>query len=205
MDKYVIDTNLLFNMEGRMGIGDKTETIIKNLHQAFGRAKEKILIYMPPSIKEEIESFFENPRQPFLHDFFTAVTIKTPNLSEIMVSSSVMAEFIDECRTRAYRGMNVAEENITKAATDFMGHEELPKKEFQIAVGSIIKSFRERYRNATRTNFIDSQSDFEIIMLAREQEAYLVSTDEGVIRWGRRFGVQEMSSVVFGKKMQEYL
>jgi len=205
MEKYVIDTNLLFNMEGNMGLGEKTEVIIKALTHAFQKDAVNIKIYMPPSIKEEIESFFDDPSQTFLHDFFSSVTIKSPNLSEIMVASTVMGKFIDECRTRAYRGMNVAEESITKAATEFMGKETLPRKEFQIAVGSIIKSFRERFRNATRTNFIDSSGDFDLIMLAREQDAYLVSTDEGVIRWGRLFGVKEMTSVVFGKKMQEHL
>src|SRR3990167_7533443 len=205
MDKYVIDTNLLFNMEGNMGLGEKTEVIVKSLTRVFQKIAANVKIYMPPSIKAEIESFFDDPGQTFLQDFFSSVTIKSPNLSEIMVSSRVMASFIDECRTRAYRGMNVAEEGISKAATDFMGKENLPRKEFQIAVGSIIKSFRERFRNATRTNFIDSNGDFDLIMLAREQDAYLVSTDEGVIRWGRLFGVKEMTSVVFGKKMQEHL
>ena len=205
MEKYVIDTNLLFNMEGNMGLGEKTEEIVKALTRVFQKIAANVKIYMPPSIKAEIESFFDDPSQVFLQDFFSSVTIKSPNLSEIMVASSVMGKFIDECRTRAYRGMNVAEENITKAATEFMGKETLPRKEFQIAVGAIVKSFRERYRNATRTNFIDSSGDFELIMLAREQDAYLVSTDEGVIRWGRQFGVKEMTSVVFGKKMQEHL
>ena len=205
MEKYVIDTNLLFNMEGNMGLGEKTEEIVKALTRVFQKIAANVKIYMPPSIKAEIESFFDDPSQVFLQDFFSSVTIKSPNLSEIMVASSVMGKFIDECRTRAYRGMNVAGENITKAATEFMGKETLPRKEFQIAVGAIVKSFRERYRNATRTNFIDSSGDFELIMLAREQDAYLVSTDEGVIRWGRQFGVKEMTSVVFGKKMQEHL
>ena len=205
MEKYVIDTNLLFNMEGNMGLGEKTEEIVKALTKVFQKIAANVKIYMPQSIKAEIESFFDDPGQTFLQDFFSSVTIKSPNLSEIMVSSSVMAQFIDECRTRAYRGMNVAEESITKAAEGFMGKETLPRKEFQIAVGSIVKSFRERYRNATRTNFIDSSGDFDLIMLAREQDAYLVSTDEGVIRWGRQFGVKEMTSVVFGKKMQEHL
>ncbi len=205
MDKYVIDTNLLFNMEGNMGIGDKTEIIIKALTKIFQKNAANIKMFIPPTIKEEIESFFEDSSQAFLQEFFSSVTIKSPNLSEIMVSSRVMASFIDECRTRAYRGMNVAEESITKAATEFMGKENLARKEFQIAVGTIIKSFRERYRNATRTNFIDSNADFDLIMLAREQDAFLVTTDEGVIRWGRQFGVKEMTSVVFGKKMQERL
>lgn len=188
-----------------MGLGDKTEIIIKGLTKIFQKNATSIKVFISPTIKEEIESFFEDPTQTFLQEFFSSVTIKSPNLSEIMISSTVMASFIDECRTRAYRGMNVAEEGITRAATEFMGKETLPRKEFQIAVGTIVKSFRERYRNATRTNFIDSNADFDIIMLAREQDAYLVTTDEGVIRWGRQFGVKEMTSVVFGKKMQEHL
>ena len=81
MEKYVIDTNLLFNMEGNMGLGEKTEVIIKALTRVFQKNAANIKIYMPPSIKAEIESFFDNPTQAFLQDFFSSVIIKSPNLA----------------------------------------------------------------------------------------------------------------------------
>lgn len=205
MQIYVIDTNLFFNMEAKMGIGNDTETIIRNMTKYVKAAKKSAVFYMPPRIVDEIKSFFEDPEQEFLQDFFARITIKSPNLGELMINSHVIAEYIEESRKRAYRSQDVAEEEIKHAGEMFMGKEVLPQKEFQMAVGKIIKNFRGRYRNALRTGFIDSLADFDLIMLAKEQDAFLVSTDEGVIQWGRKLGVKEVDPSVLGKSLQEYL
>ncbi len=208
MERYILDTNLLFNMEAHMGLGDTTKAIMTSLTAGLGNArKDKKLVAMaPPRIIEEIKSFFENPsEEQYLNDFLSEITVKSPSLTETTISAQVMASYIEESRERGYRGMNVGEEEITHAGAMFMGTEALQKKEFQITIGKIIKNFRDRYRNATRTGFIDSLADFDLIMLAKEQNANLVSTDEGVILWGRMLGVKEVGPNVFGKKIQEYL
>lgn len=205
METYVLDTNLFFNMEAKMGVGNDTETIIRNMTNYMQAAKKSAVFFMPPRIIEEIKSFFENPDQEFLQDFFAGITVKSPNLGELMINAHVIAEYIEESRKRAYRSQDVAEEEIIQAGKMFMGKEALPQKEFQMTVGKITKNFRNRYRNALRTGFIDSLADFDLIMLAKEQDAFLVSTDEGVIQWGRKLGVKEVAPSVLGKKMQEYL
>ena len=205
MDIYILDTNLFFNMESRMGFGEKTEEIITNMTKLIKQCKKNNIadFYMTPKIVEEIKSFFDNPEQEFLQTFFSTVTIKSPNLSEQSIGALVTAEIVEEARTRAYRGMKVAEEEIIHAGEQFMGKEQLGKKEFQMAVGQIIVKFRDRFRNATRTGFIDSIVDFELIMLAKECDGHLISSDEGLISWGRKIGVKEMNPSVFGKKIQE--
>lgn len=206
METYILDTNLLFNMEAKMGIGETSKAIMTALTSALKKPGIQVSILMPPRIVDEIKSFFENPDDElFLKDFLSEITIKSPSLTEASISAQVMASYIEESRERGYRGMNVGEEEIMHAGEMFMGKESLPKKEFQITIGKTVKSFRDRYRNATRTGFIDSLADFDLIMLAREQNGYLVSTDEGVIRWGRILGVKEIDPAVFGKKIQEYL
>ena len=67
----------------------------------------------------------------------------------------------------------------------------LSTKDFQIQIGSVIKKFRERYRQATRFSFLDSLADLDLIVLTKEIDGNLVSSDEGVILWGRKFGVKE--------------
>ena len=62
-----------------------------------------------------------------------------------------------------------------------------------MAIGKFIKSFRERYRQATRFGFLDSTTDLDLIVLTKELDGFLVSTDEGVVSWGRVFGVKEIS------------
>lgn len=206
MDKYIIDTNLFFNMQANMGLGHKTEEIVVAMTKAIQSAKDKGLaeIYMPPPIVAEIESFFDDPSQTFLQNFFAQITVKSPTLGNLQTSATIVGEIILETRNRAFRGMKVGEEEITNAAAAFMGKEALGNKEFQMAVGQIVSKYRERFRNATRTGFIDSVADFELIMLACELDGILISTDEGVISWGRKFGVKEMNPSVFGKKLLSY-
>lgn len=83
-----------------------------------------------------------------------------------------------------------------------MGKENMDKKTFEMAMRQPIKKFRERYRNATRTGFLDSLADLDLIMLAKETGGVIVSADEGVIKWARIFGVREMSVPVFGQLME---
>lgn len=188
-------------------MGNDTETIIRQLTAAIQHAQktEKVAVLMPPRIVEEIKSFFEDPEQPFLQEFFACISVQSPDLLNLKIPAELLARYIEESRLRAYRGMTIAEEEIAKTGTQFMGSEMLGKKEFQMSVGHIIKSFRERFRNATRTKFLDSVADFDLIALAMQKNAYLVTSDEGVTQWGRLCGVKEMDSQIFGKKMLKYL
>ncbi len=206
MKSYIIDTNLFFNMEAALGLGETTADIVKNIVRAVQKAPDgEVEIVVPPTIVQEITSFFDSPDDPLLKSLFGSVTVKSPGTSEQSVSAVIIERLIEDYRDRAYRAMKVAEEEIIHTAEMFMGKEVLPHKEFQIACGKVLTKLRERYRNATRTGTIDSKADFDLIMLAKELDGYLVTTDEGVTYWARLLGVKEMSSSVFGKKMQEYL
>jgi len=206
MNTYIIDTNILFNMEASMGLGPTTKEILQNLVKILPLAKknnEELL--MPPAIVQEIESFFDNQDDALLKAFLGFVTVRSPSYHDNAFSGDLFNDLIEDYRSRAYRGMKVSEEEIIKTAETFMGSEVLPQKEFQKSVGKIISRLRDRYRNATRTGTIDSQADFDIIMLAKESGGHLITTDEGIIAWSRKIGVTEMSAQVFGKKMRAYL
>ncbi|OGK49733.1 hypothetical protein A3A56_03960 [Candidatus Roizmanbacteria bacterium RIFCSPLOWO2_01_FULL_40_32] len=73
--------------------------------------------------------------------------------------------------------------------------------EYQKTMGEVVTKLRERYRQATRFNFLDSVADLDLIVLVRELDAYLVSADEGVIRWGRMFGVKEVAADMLLKRL----
>jgi hypothetical protein len=207
MKRYVIDTNLFFNMEARMGLGDSTATIMQNMAKALSKAQknEEIEVLAPPSIVEEIQSFFDNPQEKDVAVLLGSMTIKSPNVHALSLSSDMMGQLIEEYRERAFRGMKVAEEELISTADMFMGKEVLGHKEFQMVIGKHISKLRDRFRNATRTGTIDSTADFELIILAIEQDAMLVSTDEGVLVWGRKMGVKEVDPSSFGTMLQAYL
>lgn len=207
MDRYILDTNLFFNMEEGIGLGKKTEEVTKNITLAAKQMKKQgaAEFFMPPKVVEEYLSFFENKEQPFIKEFLSQITIKSPDINKLQIGGDVFYQLIEDVRERRYRGLRIGEEEIVRAAETTIGKEGLSKKDFQILSGKVIKNFRERYRQATRFGFLDSLADLDLIMLTKEVDGFLVSSDEGVIKWGRVFGAKEMPAGVFGAKMGEHL
>lgn len=205
MQSYVLDTNLFFNMEAGISLGDKTEQVVRTVTESIQNQKNTAEFFMPPRVVEELLSFFEDKEQGFLKDFISAITVKSPQVSRITFPAEVFYSLVEDIRNRSYRGMQVAEEEIGKAGKTMIDQKSLSTKDFQMRIGSVVRTFRDRYRRATRFGFIDSLADMDLIALAQEQEAFLVSTDEGVIKWARMFGVREMRADVWGRKMEKSL
>jgi RNA ligase partner protein len=207
MEKFILDTNVFFNMEAGLELGKKTEEVIIGLTERIVNLKKnkKAEFFMPPRAVDELLSFFEDKEQAFLKDFLSQITVKSPDSSKTSFSSSVFYKLVEDIRLRSYRGLTIGEEEIVNAARLMSGTGDMSKKDFEIKIGVVVKKFRERYRNATRTGFLDSLTDLDLIVLAIEQDAYLVTTDEGVLAWGRTFGVKEMPSGVFRKRLEDLL
>lgn len=203
MERYILDTNLFFNMEAGLGMGSKTEEVVKTITKAIQKAKtsKKAEFYMPPRIVDELLSFFEDKKQEFLKNFLAEIIVKSPDTAHIQFPAEIFYRLIDDVRKRSYRGLQIAEEEVSKTAQNMIGKEVFSKKEFQMAIGSVIKGLRDRYRQATRVGFLDSVADLDLIVLAREVDGFVVSTDEGVLVWGRLFGVKEIHARVFGQKL----
>jgi len=202
MEKYILDANLFFNMEAGVDLGIKTQDVVVNITKIAKRLKEekKADFIIPPRVVDEFLSFFEDKNQPFIKNFLSTITIKSPDISKTETSTNVFYLLIDEIRQRSYRGLNIGEEEIEKAGRLMVDQKNLSKKEFEIKIGEVIKKFRERYRTATRVGFLDSVADLDLIILAKEQDGVLVTTDEGVLKWARIFGVKEMPAGAWGKQ-----
>ena len=143
-------------------------------------------------------SFFENKEQDIIKRLLSVITVKSPNIDSFQFPATIFYTLVDDIRNRSYRGLRTGEEEIEQAAQSMMNGGTLSKMDFQKKVGVQIKGFRDRYRQATRVGFLDSVADLDIIVLAKELDATVVSTDEGLLKWSRLFGVKEMSPSVFG-------
>lgn len=205
MEKYILDANLFFNMEAGVNMGGKTETVVVSLTEIIRKLHEakKAEFFMPAKVVEEFLSFFEDKNQGFIKNFLAVITVKTPELSQINLSAQLFSKLIEDIRSRSYRGMAVAEEEIGRASRLMAGQVDLNKKDFEIKIGSVIRSFRDRYRRATRYGFLDSLADLDLILLSKEQNGFLVTTDEGVASWGRLFGVREMPVVAWRRRLED--
>ena len=62
MDTYILDTNLFFNMEAGLNLGQKTEEVVKNLTTAAKKLQEtkEATFLLPPRVVDEFLSFFED-------------------------------------------------------------------------------------------------------------------------------------------------
>jgi len=184
-------------MQAGLQFGETTEKVIEKMILCGKKTK----LYMPPRIVEEFLSFFENKEQDNIKKLLAEITVKSPVIESFTFPASIFYTLVEDIRNRSYRGLRVGEEEIEQAAKSMMDLENLSKMEFQKKVGVQIKGFRDRYRQATRVGFLDSLADLDIIVLAKEVDGIVVSTDEGLLKWSRLFGVKEMSPSVFGEKM----
>ncbi len=191
-------------MEAGVGLGKKTEEVVVKITNIGRKLKKekKAEFFMPPSAVSEFLSFFEDKNQPFIEDFLAILTIKSPDYGRLSFPAQVFYQLIEEVRQRSYRGLNIAEEEIKEAGRLMMGREKMDKKNFEIKIGQVIKKFRQRYRQATRFGFLDSATDLDLIVLAKETDGFLISTDEGVLRWARIFGVKELPALVWRRRME---
>ena len=207
MESFILDTNLFFNIGAGLGMGKTTEEIVVNLTKTIKKLKKnsKAVFYMPPRIVDEFLSFFENKDQEFIKNFLSTVNVKSPNPAVTDFSSQIFYKLIEDIRNRSYRGLNIAEEEIVNAGEMTSGKKFESEKDFQIAIGKFVKKFRDRYRNATRTGFLDSVADLDLIVLSKEVDGFLVTSDEGVLTWGRTFGIKEMPASVFQKRLEDLL
>lgn len=203
MDKFIIDTNFFFNLQIKTGFGESPKEVISGFTLLARELKtaKKAEFFMPPRVLDELYTFIP-PDDAVVQELLTVVTIKSPDISKVNFASSVFYKLIEDIRERSYRGMKVAEEIIDQAASAMVGKNELSKVDYQKAVGEHLARLRDRYRQATRVKFLDSVADLDLIVLARELDGTLVSADEGVLLWGREFGVREIDPKLVRQTLQ---
>lgn len=203
MDSYIIDTNIFFNLEVKSGLGNNPKEIIQEITNIATSLKEKNAgeFFMPPRIMDEFMTFVEKDDQ-YVRDFLGIVTVKSPNLEGVTFSADVFYKLVEEMRHRSYRGLQVAEDEMQKAGNAMLSESELSKIDYQKAIGKHVSKLRDRYRQATRFKFLDSVADLDLLMLARELNGSIVTSDEGVTRWARIFGVKEIIPLALKERFQ---
>jgi len=156
--------------------------------------------FMPPLILDEFLTFVDES-DDYVQDFLAMVIVKAPDFSKIEFPARLFYELVKEMRHRSYRGLQISEELLLETGKSMMVHNKLNRIEYQKTIGEHVKKLRERYRIATRVKFLDSVADLDLIVLAKELNATLITSDEGVLRWGREFGVKEAPPQVWKKTL----
>lgn len=173
--RYVLDTSLFVNPAARAQFGNSPQAAVDSFIQLAGKSEAEF--YMPPSIFRELSNFAPN-----ISRFEGVVKRKAPNIFSIYLPAAVFYEFVDDIRARVNKGLRLAEEFAVDNRPD--NDEKL-------------RRLRDKYRDSMRAGIVDSKEDFEIILLAYELEAAIVTCDEGIFHLANKIGCEWLDASRF--------
>jgi len=183
-EKVVLDTSLFVNPEVRVSLG-RTPTDAMQNFLSMARALPSMDFYMPPSVFEELMNFVHKEDIP--GELLIHLNQKPPSRYELATPAFLLYELIEEIRERVNKGLRVAEGALRSTAS--RGTDE------------VIKDLRRKYREALREGIIDSKEDVDLILLAKELDALLVTADQGAIKWADKLGIRWL----FPEKFKQYI
>ncbi|MBK1734725.1 RNA ligase partner protein [Halorhodospira abdelmalekii] len=174
MRRFVLDTSVFTNPDVYLRFDEEPLRAISVFLGLARRADAEF--YMPGPVYQELCNLrsmdFIGP------EFETEVHIRSPRRFSLTIPSEVIYEFIEEVRTRIQRGLRIAEEHTRLAG------------EANCLQPQMITHLRERYREAMRRGILDSREDIDVVLLAYELDASLVSADEGMRKFAERIGIK---------------
>ncbi|MCX2818162.1 MAG: RNA ligase partner protein [Methanobacteriota archaeon] len=203
--RFVLDTSTFITEEIRRGDETCEEAVDRLLELvADARLDLNISCYFPPSIYRELEAMLED--RGVSDDVFkklnTWVIKKDPARYEVMIPTELVYDFIDEMSDRVNRGLRVSEKAVRKAEK-YEPHE--GEVEEMTEVDEVISDLRSEYRTALRQGVLDSREDFDLLILARELDACVVTEDQGIVNWASDFGLRHLKGRDFPGLVEEYL
>jgi len=202
--RFVLDTSLFLTPEIR-GDDEALEDTLRDLLDLVAEAKLRLGIscYMPPSIREELTLMLQDRDvdEAVYSKLTTWVITKSPAHYEVMIPAEMVYGFIDEMSERVDRGLRVSEKAVRKTEES----REEPDHEHMSAVDRVISDLRDEYRDALRQGVLDSREDFDLLILARELDAGVVTEDQGIISWAEDFGLRYLRGGDFPALLEEYL
>lgn len=204
--RFVLDTSLFLTEEIRRD-DESLEPAILRLLELIANARLNLGIscYVPPTIHDELTTMLADREvdDAVFSRLNTWVIRKHPDRYAVTIPAHVVYSFVDEMSGRVDRGLRVSETAVRRAetATD----ETVPDHEHKTETDAIISDLREKYRSAMRTGVLDSREDFDLLILARELDAGVVTEDTGIIDWTEDFGLRYIRGREFPDLLEQYL
>lgn len=183
-DNVVLDTSLFVNPEVRNDFGT-TPTEAINAFLIIAEQIPDIDFYMPSSIFRELLNFVDRRKIP--GRLLAVLHQKSPSRHELTCPAVFLYELIEDIRERVNKGLRIAENAVR-------GIGKADERQ-------VIQNMRKNYREALREGIIDSKEDVDLILLAKELDALLVTVDHGAITWAEKMGIRWL----FPDKFREYL
>lgn len=191
--RFVLDTSAF------TGLGEKKKEIeihIGKLTDLIAKARKKdVSCYVTPSVWEEMKKILGDKKiKKAVVEKLDAWTIeKAPSRCELNIPAEFLYEYVGAVRERFNRGLREAEKAVL--ATHHM-----PETH-----AKIITELRDKYRTAVRKGILDSQEDLDVLLLAKELGAGVVSSDEGLLNWAKRWGIRYETGPTFRMLLAEQI
>jgi hypothetical protein len=171
--RVVLDTSLFVNPDVRASLGATPAQALETFLYLAGQIPI-LEFYMPPSTFAELLNYVEKETIPA--DLLVLLHLKPPRKHEITCPGAVLYDLVEDMRDRVNKGLRIAEQSVRSVA----------KK----SQDEIIQDLRRKYREALREGIIDSKEDVDLLLLAKELEALLITADQGLIKWAEKLGIQ---------------
>ncbi len=207
--RFVLDTTAITDAglrikEGYESLCESAAEVLDLI--ALARLKLDISCYIPyPSVYTELTSFLKRYEcdEGIFTKLDTWLVKKTPNRYEVKIPAAILYEYITTVRQKMNRGRRLAEEYILEASAISSKMED--KSNIEAEIGNLISKFRDKFRSVMRQGILDSAPDLDVLLLAKELEAGVVSSDAGIRRWSERLGLRFVEASKFPRMLKEYL
>lgn len=181
--RVVLDTSLFVNPDVRVSLGRTPAEALENFLSIASELPDHEF-YMPPSVFEELMNFVD--REKLSGELLIHLRQKPPSRYTLTTPALFLYELVEDMRERVNKGLRFAERAVRKN---------------QENTDAVIRDLRKKYREALREGVIDSKEDVDLILLAMELDAMLVTADQGALKWADKLGVRWL----FPEKFKEYL
>ncbi|MDS0474694.1 RNA ligase partner protein [Natrinema sp. 1APR25-10V2] len=210
--RFVLDTSLFITEEIRAD-DESLEDAVEHLLDLIATARLELNIscYVPPSIHDELATMLRerDVDEEVFSRLDTWVVRKSPDRYGVTIPANVVYNFIDEMSDRVDRGLRVSEKAIREVEQldpDELtaGSDAEERNEYMTDADRILSDLRDKYRRALRQGVLDSREDFDLLILARELDAGVVTEDRGIISWADEFGLRYVRGGQFPTLLEEY-
>ncbi|PSP97473.1 RNA ligase partner protein [Halobacteriales archaeon QS_4_70_19] len=206
--RFVLDTSLFITGEIREDDESLEDAVLRLLDLVVtARLELDISCYVPPSIHDELTTMLRDRDvdEEVFSRLDTWVVRKSPDRYGVTIPADIVYEFIDEMSGRVDRGLRVSEEALREV--EQLDPEALAAEgdDYRTEADRILSRMRDKYRRALRQGVLDSREDFDLLVLARELDAGVVTEDRGIVSWADEFGLRYVRGGRFPTLLEEYL
>ncbi|SDD72804.1 RNA ligase partner protein [Natrinema hispanicum] len=211
--RFVLDTSLFITEEIRRDDESLEAAVLRLLDLvSTARLELNISCYVPPSIHDELGTMLRerDVDDAVFSRLDTWVVRKSPDRYGVTIPANVVYNFIDEMSDRVDRGLRVSEEAIREV--EQLDPDKLTRdsddgerEAYMTEADRVLSNLRDKYRRALRQGVLDSREDFDLLILARELDAGVVTEDRGIISWADEFGLRYVRGGQFPTLLEEYL